>query len=624
MTLGIVHCSADSAESSDSGEPGVNGGSGNANGGSSAGGSGGSGGTAGTPPEQELESSFQSPVSTGKLIWTANPDSGRVALVDALSFEVRIVEAGLKPTFLAAVPGGSDSAIVLNTGSHDATLLRASGEGVSGISLPTHVGANAWALSAQGKWAVAWTDARRVSNADVTEGYQDVSVLRLGSGVEGATRLSVGYRPERIFFSDDESRAFVVSEPGISVIELDELGPRVSRQVEVSDDPLENPASRDVTVTSDGTIALVRRDLSPRVRFVNLDDGSASEIDLGGNVTDLDLSASGSLAVAVVREAGLIGAGGAGGAAGTAGAAGATSGGSGGVSGGAGGTSGGTAGASTGGAGGASTAGAGGASTAGAGGAGGVSAGGAGGVSSGGAAGAGTAGAGGAANGGVAGAGGSGSQPEHKSLMVLLPLPGILTDSGLASTLESTQYFGSVSLSPTDNPALLYTNAIASNTLSIADTQTLALRSVDLKAPVKAVFATPDGTHAIVLQGTAAGSNKAGGFAVVPATELRAPKIVGTDAAPMSVAVSPDSDRALITVRSDGARLYGVYLVQIPSLQVDYFTLASPPLAAGMVAGARRGYVAQEHPEGRVTFIDLDKGEPRTLTGFELGAKVVD
>lgn len=208
--------------------------------------------------------------------------------------------------------------------------------------------------------------------------------------------------------------------------------------------------------------------------------------------------------------------------------------------------------------------------------------------------------------------------------MVLLPLPGILTDSSLASTLESTEYFGNVSLSPTDNPALLYTNAVASNTLSIADTQALSLRTVDLKAPVRAVFATPDGTHAVVLQGQAPGSTKAGGFAIVPAAELRAPKIVGTDAAPMSVAISPDSDRALITVRSDDKRLYGVYLVQIPSLQVDYFTLASPPLAAGMVAGARRGFVAQEHPEGRVTFIDLDNGEPRTLTGFELGAKVVD
>jgi hypothetical protein len=35
------------------------------------------------------------------------------------------------------------------------------------------------------------------------------------------------------------------------------------------------------------------------------------------------------------------------------------------------------------------------------------------------------------------------------------------------------------------------------------------------------------------------------------------------------------------------------------------------------------GFVAQQHPEGRITFIDLVSGEPRTITGFELGSKVV-
>ena len=40
----------------------------------------------------------------------------------------------------------------------------------------------------------------------------------------------------------------------------DPLGPRVSVDVPVTDDPLDNPASRDVSVTPDGKYALVRRD----------------------------------------------------------------------------------------------------------------------------------------------------------------------------------------------------------------------------------------------------------------------------------------------------------------------------------------------------------------------------
>ena len=59
-------------------------------------------------------------------------------------------------------------------------------------------------------------------------------------------------------------------------------------------------------------------------------------------------------------------------------------------------------------------------------------------------------------------------------------------------------------------------------------------------------------------------------------------------------------------------------------LTVDRYALASPPIAVGVVAGAKRAFVAQQHPEGRLTFIDLESGIARTLTGFELSSRVVD
>ncbi len=62
----------------------------------------------------------------------------------------------------------------------------------------------------------------------------------------------------------------------------------------------------------------------------------------------------------------------------------------------------------------------------------------------------------------------------------------------------------------------------------------------------------------------------------------------------------------------------------MPSLTVDSSPLATRPIAAGIVAGAGRGFVAQEHPDGRITFVDFDDGEARTLTGFELAGEVVD
>src|SRR5687767_3660648 len=50
------------------------------------------------PPEREVESSYKSPVATGRYVWVANPKSGRVAYVDATSLDVKVVEAGNGPT----------------------------------------------------------------------------------------------------------------------------------------------------------------------------------------------------------------------------------------------------------------------------------------------------------------------------------------------------------------------------------------------------------------------------------------------------------------------------------------------------------------------------------------------
>lgn len=92
----------------------------------------------------------------------------------------------------------------------------------------------------------------------------------------------------------------------------------------------------------------------------------------------------------------------------------------------------------------------------------------------------------------------------------------------------------------------------------------------------------------------------------------------------MQVAIAPESDRAIITERDDRSKVYRASLASFPSLMVQRYTLASPPIAAGVAARSRRAFVAQEHPEGRITFIDFATGAARTLTGFELAARVVD
>ena len=76
-------------------------------------------------PEQEVDRAFRVPVVSGHWVWTANPKSGRVALIDATNFTVKTALAGAGPTYLAALPApsGGSRALVINSESHDATLF---------------------------------------------------------------------------------------------------------------------------------------------------------------------------------------------------------------------------------------------------------------------------------------------------------------------------------------------------------------------------------------------------------------------------------------------------------------------------------------------------------------------
>jgi hypothetical protein len=214
--------------------------------------------------------------------------------------------------------------------------------------------------------------------------------------------------------------------------------------------------------------------------------------------------------------------------------------------------------------------------------------------------------------------------------VALLPIPGIFTaPTAFDSVTLSGENVGSVSLSDEGSVALLYTNATPNDHLVILTTKAggsyLGQRTVALKAPIKAVFPSPDGAHAVALLEPSAGSTKAGAFSLVPVAAELPPKILGTEAPPVGVAIqNAPSSRAVVTVRDDSKKAYATYLVRMPQLQVDAFKLASPPLATGIAQAAGIGYIAQEHPEGRITFINLAEGKARTLTGFELGAKVVD
>lgn len=543
LAWAVAGCAGAAAQSS-AGSPATGTGAGTGSGGSFDGGlaPGGAGGS-GLPPEMEVESSYEVPVATGSYIWVANPDSGRVAYVAATTLEVHTVEAGNAPTYMSAIPSATDDAVVvLNVLSQDATILRVAPDGqlskntVSGIA----AGANALTVSPSGRWVTAWTDARTVAGDDPLAGYQAVTLIDLAATPPTKTILSVGFRPVAVAYTAGDSAAFAVTEDGVSVVDLSGSGaPRVSGNVALTTDPTEDADTRDVSITPDGRLAVVRREGSAAVGIVDLTTGALGSIALSGAVTDVDLTADGQSAVAVVRDTAEV---------------------------------------------------------------------------------------------------------------AIIPLGGGIPDpSAVQHVTISGETVGSASIAADGKTVLLYTNAVAADRLTVLTLgPSPSYRVVKLHAPVLAVFASADARNAVVFHSDSAApvpdagmSSTDGGaapvadagvpsqmptnaFSLVPLGAGLPAEIEETDVPPQAVAISAAGDRVLVTERDDTKKVYGVYVGQFPSLEIQKIGLASPPIAVGVLATANEGYVAQKNAEGRITFVAFDSGQARTLTGFEIGAGVVD
>ena len=188
----------------------------------------------------------------------------------------------------------------------------------------------------------------------------------------------------------------------------------------------------------------------------------------------------------------------------------------------------------------------------------------------------------------------------------------------------------SVSLAPDGAVALLYANGVPSSHVTLLNTAPgaahFAFRTVNVEGAVQAVYVSPDSGTAIALQTPPAGSKKAGLFSIIPTESVRSPRIVGTDALPSDVVFSDAAlGKALVTVHDTASSVHGVYVIGLANLEQNFIPLSSDPLpgATGVVPGAKRAFVAQKHPEGRITFIDLASGAAQTLSGFEIAARVV-
>jgi hypothetical protein len=288
------------------------------------------------PPEVEKTVEFELPKAGERFVFVANPESDSVAVIDAETYGVRTraLADGKRPTFLQTIEG-TDTAIVLNVDSSNATVIRADSTEIRTNNLPVVEGANAIAVAPDKQHAVVYVNYSLPSASSRSGNFQRLTVIRLSEAGDEAVNLRVGFRPSDVAFSEDGATGFVVTENGVSILDfadIDESGEVVPHTVELGYTPEEVPS--DVSVTRDGRYALARLERASVVNLVDLqsgeikaldlvsakvverdgdsdgstDSGEGDDADAGTDptpvpdvVTDIDLSPNGEFAVAVLR-----------------------------------------------------------------------------------------------------------------------------------------------------------------------------------------------------------------------------------------------------------------------------------------------------------------------------------
>lgn len=274
------------------------------------------GGVGEPPPEVEYE--LGAPASSRRFVYVAMTELDALAKIDGVTLAVTSLDVGERPEVVVTAPG-SDTAVVLDSINGSATIVRPTISADEKTTFPTLPHLNQLMIDPEGRHAVAWfdlneaiADAGGIDVVGEIGSFQDVTILSLVPGQFGAVDLTVGFRPREVEFDEGGTHAFVITEEGVSVIDLAQAtqsGPTIIPPIAVTSDPFADPDSLEVDVVATGEYAVVREDGLAGVRIVRLlepDAGQAWVVPLPSEPSDVDLSPAGHRAYAVLRDSSAL------------------------------------------------------------------------------------------------------------------------------------------------------------------------------------------------------------------------------------------------------------------------------------------------------------------------------
>jgi hypothetical protein len=218
-------------------------------------------------------------------------------------------------------------------------------------------------------------------------------------------------------------------------------------------------------------------------------------------------------------------------------------------------------------------------------------------------------------------------------IVVQVPIPDGFDDPATATAHVVTgELIGQAELVPDETRAILFTTARDDvERITILNLDGSAPTHVQLRKAIESVTITPDGLVAFVRHKKLEGDpNELGidldtridrsyGYSLVRLDTVFA-KLQVTQANVGPSAIVPDASFVFMLFDDPNVRL--VERAQLDNFQIDDFGLGSTTLSIGVVPASTKVFIGQEHPDGRLTFIDWNTADVRTVTGFELNSRI--
>ena len=291
LVLVLVLAAGCSGGADEEGKVGGNNGYYGNNGGDNGGGEGG-GSDDDFVPEQEEEFEFSAPAVVDNRIYVANETLNSVAVIDSESLAISTRQVGFRPTTIAgpdlrrAEPADQASVMVLNEGSHSVSVLATGSEAVA--TVPVMPRSNRLALDPTGRMALTWYDPEAAKASDPAGDLSSVSVVT----AEASYQIAVGFHVREVVFDDAGQRALVLTDDGISKLDLANLsGDAVAPPTPVVPPEYQTsqPEDLEVLIGPDGNWAVTRSASFRGAVLLEIDTGKHHFLPLPEIPTDVDL-----------------------------------------------------------------------------------------------------------------------------------------------------------------------------------------------------------------------------------------------------------------------------------------------------------------------------------------------